>query len=87
MMRQRRIPAFSAAATRSSSSEATPLMTPSGYEVSVVMVSGVPRMCIRTMVQPSLAAVGSMSGSSTPAETSLIMFAPAAMAVAATEAR
>ncbi len=44
-------------------------------------------MCISTTVQPSFATVASMSGSSCPAETSLMMFARAAMAAAATEER
>ena len=55
--------------------------------MSVFIVSGVPRMCIRMHVQPSFAIVGSISGSIWPAETSLMMLAPAAMAEAATDAR
>ena len=44
-------------------------------------------MCISTMVQPSFATVGRRLGSSVPAETSLMMSAPPAMAAEATEAR
>ena len=38
-------------------------------------------------MQPNFAIVGSISGSIWPAETSLMMLAPAVIAVAATDAR
>lgn len=44
-------------------------------------------MCIRIMVQPSFATVGSMFSSIFPADTSLTMLAPASTAASATEAR
>ncbi len=44
-------------------------------------------MCIKMHVQPSFAIVGSISGSSWPAETSLMISAPALTASAATDAR
>lgn len=50
-------------------------------------MEGVPRMCIRQTVQPRRPRVGSMAGSRSPAETSLMRSAPAATAVEATEAR
>ena len=53
----------------------------------MVIVSGVPRMCMRMHVQPSFAIVGSISGSTWPADTSLMMLAPAAIPAVATDAR
>ena len=50
------------------------------------MVCGVPRMCMRMQVQPRSARVGSMALSRWPAEMSLMMSAPAAMAARATGA-
>ena len=87
IIRQRRIPASSASRTRARSSLPTPSIMPEGYSVSVFIVLGVPRMCIRMHVQPSFAIVGSISESIWPAETSLMMLAPAVIAAAATDAR
>ena len=54
------------------------------YEASEAIVSGVPRMCIRTAGTPSAASVGSICGSCVPPLTSLTQCAPHAMSSRAT---
>ena len=49
------------------------------------MVEGVPRMCIRIQVEPREAMVLSIEESRSPADTSLIISAPALIAARATE--
>jgi len=51
------------------------------------MSQGWPSICISTIAEPCRAARVKISGSSRPADTSLIIFAPASMAKSATSAR